>query len=119
MILLALALATAMSGCTPRCTGAARALCCERHAAYDKGDNARVFALIEDEVAVVQAERSTRAGPLGAGSLQPLCDPIEAGFNLCNEWLPERGCASQGSGCGATGSLTIHATSGCGSTASQ
>lgn len=94
MIPLALALVTAMSDCTPRCTGAARTLCCERHAAYDEGDSARVFTLIEDEVAVVQAERSTRARPIGAGFLQPLCDPIEAGFNLCNEWLPERGCAS-------------------------
>ena len=65
------------------------ALCRERKQAHDDGDFPRMRALIEREVAAVHASFS---GPVTIGALQPRCLPLEAGFNVCNEWRPGDDC---------------------------
>lgn len=67
----------------------AEALCRERKQAHDDGDFPRMRALIEREVAAVHASFS---GPVTIGALQPRCLPLEAGFNVCNEWRPGDDC---------------------------
>lgn len=68
----------------------AEALCRERKQAYDGDDIPGMRALIEREVAAVRASFD---GPVTIGALQPLCLPLEAGFNVCNEGRSEDDCA--------------------------
>jgi hypothetical protein len=80
----------------PECADSpAATLCRERKRAHDKDDMHGMHELVEREVAAVRAvvDSTERLGPIKIGALQPLCLPLEAGFNLCNEWHPEDECA--------------------------
>lgn len=91
MIAAALTLLLAASDPYVGCLGTpAEQLCRQRRRAHDAQDFPRMYGLIALEVAAVQTSLSR---PITPGALQPLCLPLEAGFNVCNERRPEHRCA--------------------------
>ena len=91
MIAAALTLLLAASDPHAGCLGTpAEQLCRQRKQAHDTHDFPRMYGLIAHEVATV---RTALSRPIRLGALQPLCLPLEAGFNVCNEWRPEDRCA--------------------------
>lgn len=94
MITFALLLAAAdpMADCagTP-----AEATCRERMKAHDAGDFDLMEDLIAQEVEILGKARASTHHTTVVGSLRTLCHPLEAGFNVCNERQPGRGCAEK------------------------
>ena len=94
MITLALLLAAAdpMADCAGIPT---EATCRQRMEAHDAGDFDRMEELIAREVEVLGRARAAAYPNIAVGSLRSLCHPLEAGFNVCNERQPGRGCAEK------------------------
>src|SRR5690349_13047797 len=78
------------AGASPPAPGPAAALREARRAAHRAGEPARELEFIVREIAALDA-----AGGDSPQHLAALCDAVQAGFQVCGERLPERGCEAE------------------------
>lgn len=67
--------------------------CRLRKQAHDHQEFDAMFELVDREVEEVRRHLPAHDAGVRVGALRPLCLPLEAAFNVCNERRPERGCA--------------------------
>lgn len=66
-----------------------------RREAFRTPEYGRMFGLIECEIKAAQDKIADEGYSVAEGSRTGLCNPIEAGFNICNERRPDLHCAEE------------------------